>query len=234
MSQDVSVLVVDDEPLIAQAHGQYVERIDGFRLAGTAHSGREALRLVRDSVPDLILLDLNLPDTHGLELCRSMRAAGLDVDVIAVTSERDLAAVRAAVALGVVHYLLKPFTFRALQERLERYRDYRTQMIAQGSAAGQSEIDQALAALRTNSDATLPTGLSDQTLETIVHNLASGPPRSAAEIARSCDISRVTARRYLEHLTSVGSARRTQRYGRAGRPEVEYAWRSPRRSSPDR
>ncbi len=224
-SEDIGVLVVDDEPLIAEAHGHYVERVSGFRLAGICHTGAEALRFMKASPADLILLDLNLPDISGLDLCRALRAGGhLDVDVIAVTSDRQLAAVRSAVALGIVTYLLKPFTFHSLRDRLEHYRDYRRRMVRGGAAVSQSDIDRAFATLRGTVTATLPTGLSDETLEVIAQTLLDGQPRSAAEVAAACEVSRVTARRYLEHLTSAGAVRRRPRHGGTGRPEVEYRW----------
>jgi response regulator of citrate/malate metabolism len=190
--------------------------------------------MMKAAPADLILLDLNLPDIHGLELCRTLRAARVEVDVIAVTSTRDLSAVRSAVALGIVQYLLKPFTFHSLQDRLEHYREYRRQMIMADLAAGQSEIDRAFASLRVTATGSLPPGLSDETLETIAGVLLSGGARSASEIAASCSVSRVTARRYLEHLTKVGAVQRRQRHGGAGRPEVEYSWArsSPGRDSP--
>jgi response regulator of citrate/malate metabolism len=227
VSSDIRVLVVEDEPLIAEAHGKYVERVTGFCVAGIALSGQEALRLLKAAPVDLILLDFNLPDLHGLELCRALRAARREVDIIAVTSNRDLTAVRSAVALGVVQYLLKPFTFRSMQDRLERYRDYRLRMADDLLPAGQSEIDRAFASLRGVTPSTLPSGLSDETLETIARALPRGRALSAAEVAGICDVSRVTARRYLEHLTEAGVLLRRQRHGGSGRPEVEYSWTNP-------
>ena len=74
---------------------------------------------------------MNLPDRHGLDVIRAMRAGGHQADVIAVTSARDLDVVRAAVSLGVVQYLLKPFVFATLRDRLVAYRAYRAQLGAQ-------------------------------------------------------------------------------------------------------
>lgn len=115
MSDGHAVLIVEDEPLIAEAHAEYVRRVPGFAVAGVVHGGGDALRFVRDHPVDLLLLDFNLPDMHGLEVCRRLRAGRAPCDVIAVTSNRDLAAVRSAVSLGVVQYLLKPFTFSAMR-----------------------------------------------------------------------------------------------------------------------
>jgi response regulator of citrate/malate metabolism len=163
-----------------------------------------------------------------LEVCRALRIARTDVDVIAVTANRDLASVRAAMSLGVVQYLLKPFTFRSLQDKLERYRDVRTQLRTEQVLAGQGDIDRALASLRQVSEGGLPTGLSADTLETISRTMRQGIGMSALEVADTCGVSRVTARRYLEHLVEAGAVRRQQRHHRNGRPEVEYTWTVPR------
>ena len=122
------VLVVEDEPVALEAHAAYVERVPGFAVAATAATSHEALRALQSTEVDVVLLDMNLPDRHGLDVIRAMRAGGHRADVIAVTSARDLDVVRAAVSLGVVQYLLKPFVFATLRDRLEAYRAYRAQL----------------------------------------------------------------------------------------------------------
>ncbi|UUZ58799.1 response regulator [Nocardioides sp. B-3] len=97
----VRVLVVEDEAIAAEAHSAYVGRIDGFEVAGVARSAGDAMRqLTADPTIDLVLLDMHLPDGHGLGLLQRMRAAGHLCDVIAVTSARDADVVRHAVARG--------------------------------------------------------------------------------------------------------------------------------------
>lgn len=222
----IRVLVVEDEPLAAQAHRTYVERVPGFAVAGVVGSGREALRFLQQTPIELVLLDLNLPDLHGLEVCRAIRASGIPADVMAVTSARDLAAVRAAVSGGVVQYLLKPFTFASLRGKLERYAEYRARVTGDDPIAGQLDVDRALAALRGVDYAYLPSGLSAESLEEVVRALRSAAPGAltAGGAAQACGVSRVTARRYLEHLVTSGQAVRSQRHGGAGRPEIEYRW----------
>jgi response regulator of citrate/malate metabolism len=229
----IRVLVVEDEPVAAEAHRQYVTRVPGFEVAGVAHTGADAVRAVAAAVPgvDLVLLDMHLPDRHGLDVVRAMRAAGHPADVIAITSARDLGVVRAAVSQGIVQYLLKPFTFPALRERLERYAEFRAQVGAAGEAAGQQAVDRALAALRAPPTANpLPKGMTPQTLDAVAADLrgASGAS-SASEVAGRVGTSRVTARRYLEYLAEAGAVERTQRYGGPGRPEVAYRWTPTRR-----
>ncbi|KAF4409266.1 MULTISPECIES: response regulator [Streptomyces] len=223
----IRVLVVEDDPVAADAHALYVERIPGFSVAGTVHSGAEARRrLDRDPV-DLLLLDLYLPDGHGLGLLRSLRAAGRTADVIAVTSARDLEVVREGVSLGVVQYVLKPFAFGTLRDRLLRYAEFRG---AAGEASGQEEVDRALSALRAPQPAALPKGLSGPTLESVTRALRdSGEAGLTAQAAgEAVGISRITARRYLEHLVDARQAERRPQYGHVGRPELCYRWLSGR------
>ncbi|WP_353944785.1 response regulator [Streptomyces sp. HUAS MG91] len=221
---DIRVLVVEDDPVAADAHTMYVDRVPGFTTVARAYTAAEARRAL-DRVPvDLILLDLHLPDGHGLALARSLRAAGHQTDVIAVTSARDLAVVREGVSLGVVQYVLKPFTFATLRDRLVRYAEYRT---SSGEAAGQDEVDRALANLRSPAPAALPKGLSGPTLERVTHTLREAAPEgvTAASAAETVGISRITARRYLEHLVDSGRAGRSPQYGQVGRPELVYTWK---------
>ncbi|MER7950875.1 response regulator [Streptomyces sp. NPDC096079] len=216
------VLVVEDDPVAADAHALYAGRVEGFRVVGVAHSRAEAVRILDRTPVDLILLDLYLPDGHGLQLLRALRAAGHAADVIAVTSARDLAVVREGVSLGVVQYVLKPFAFATLRDRLVRYAEFRA---TAGEASGQDEVDRALATLRAPHPATLPKGLSGPTLEAVTRSLRATPAGlTAAEAGAAVGISRITARRYLEHLVTEGRAVRAPQYGQVGRPELQYRW----------
>jgi response regulator of citrate/malate metabolism len=218
----VRVLVVEDEARAAEAHAAYVDRVPGFGLAGVARSAQEATRfLAADAEVDLVLLDMHLPDGHGLSLLQRLRAAGHLCDVIAVTSARDADVVRAAVAQGVVLYLVKPFAFAAFRAKLEQYAAYRAEL-TDGPVA-QDDVDRMLGSLRTSTPGQLPKGMSAETLRDVTAALRDGDAaRSASEVAAQVGSSRVTARRYLEYLADSGQAERRPRYGGSGRPEVEY------------
>ncbi|MFJ6747379.1 MULTISPECIES: response regulator [unclassified Streptomyces] len=219
---DIRVLVVEDDPVAADAHALYVGRVPGFTVSGTVHTGGDARRHLDQHPVDLLLLDLYLPDGHGLQLVRTLRAAGHTADIIAVTSARDLTMVREGVSLGVVQYVLKPFTFATLRDRLSRYADFRA---TAGEASGQDEVDRAIAALRSPRPAELPKGLTSATLRAVTDVLrAAGDGLTATEAAADVGISRITARRYLEHLVESGRAARAPQYGQVGRPELRYRW----------
>ena len=136
----ISVLIVEDEPLIAEAHRAYLGRLKGFSVAAVAHTARDAMRAAAEAAAtetpiDLVLLDIGLPDASGIALASGLSGLRPAPDIIAITSERDLEMVRAAVGHGALAYLLKPFTFAAFRDRLERYQRYREALPAGTDAA---------------------------------------------------------------------------------------------------
>ncbi|MFI5719322.1 response regulator [Nocardia sp. NPDC051750] len=229
----IRILIVEDEPLIAEAHEAYLGRVTGFQAVGVARTGRDALRSVAAAAAagtpiDLVLLDIGLPDMSGLEVAATLAGQRPRPDIIAITSARDLAVVRAAVANGVVLYLLKPFTFAAFRDKLERYREYHAALPTGESAATQDDIDQALAVLRTPArQAGTPKGVAPNTLGEITRAVRAAPPEglTAADAATSVGVSRITAWRYLERLAEDGVVDRRSDYGRTGRPRTRYRWR---------
>jgi response regulator of citrate/malate metabolism len=223
----IDVLVVDDDFMVARIHRGYVERLEGFRVVGEVHTGGEVVEAVRGLRPHLVLLDVYLPDRNGLDVLRDLRAeADLSVDVVAVTAARDVETVRAALHGGVASYLVKPFTFATFAERLHRYADARREMDRTGDLA-QEDVDRVFAVVRRPGAVVLPKGLSTATAALVVKALqAEAGDLSAAETAERVGISRVSARRYLEHLCSTGQAEQGLRYGTSGRPEHRYRWGS--------
>lgn len=221
----IDVLVVDDDFMVTRIHRGFVERVEGFRVVSTASTGEQAIAAVGELHPDLVLLDLYLPDIFGLDVVTRLRAAGHDCDVMVISAAREAEAVRAAVRQGVVNYLLKPFGFDDLRVRLEQYAVQRSGLYAT-SVRGQADVDRVLArAAGRGTTAALPKGLSTETAELVERALrGTGETLSAAECASAVGISRVSARRYLEHFAGTGRAEVSLRYGTAGRPERRYRW----------
>lgn len=228
----VNVLIVEDDPLIAEAHHTYLSRLAGFTTAAVVHTARDAMRVASGAAADerpvdLVLLDLGLPDASGIALASSLSGLRPTPDIIAITSERDLEMVRAAVSHGALAYLLKPFTFAAFRDRLERYRRYREALPAGVDAASQVEVDRALSELRGSADRdTAPKGAAPGTTDEIARAVRdSADGLTADEVAARVGVSRVTAWRYLERLADDGALTRLTDYGRAGRPKTRYRWR---------
>lgn len=221
----IRTLVVDDDAMTASIHRSYVERVGDFEVVGEAHTGAEALALVRSMRPDLVLLDVYLPDLSGIDVLRRLRAPGAPhVDVIAVTAAKDVETLRSAIHGGVVHYLVKPFFFDALRERLEAYAALRRRL-ERLHEAEQADIDHVFSLLRAHGRKSLPKGISAPTLALVVEAIrAAAGEVSAVEVAGRAGISRGTARRYLEYLAATGAIELSLRYGATGRPEHLYRW----------
>lgn len=216
----IRVLVVDDDFMVARIHERFVERTEGFSIVGTAGTGTEALSAVAELSPDLVLLDVHLPDMDGIEVLRSLRAAGHGVGVIMVTAERDAEVVRAALLGGAQQYLVKPFEYPELAERLRAVARSLT-ALRNESEPDQTAIDRAFGG-STPGASPLPKGLSTETAASLLRALENAGEVSAAEAAELVGLSRVSARRYLEHFVHAGHATVRLRYGAAGRPERRY------------
>ena len=232
MTKPYRAIVLDDDFAVADLHRRFVSDHPDFDVVAVAHSVAQAKAQLLELRPDLLLLDLYLPDESGLELLSWLRTeSGLDVEVIAVTADRDLKSVRTARSGGVFHYLVKPFTVRQLNERLDDLANGWRQ-VDQGEtvAVDQSTIDAIMGGTRPIPVASgrvseLPKGLSPHTLELVVTALrdVTGDV-SAVELGASIGVSRVSARRYLDYLSTVGTVRVTPKYGAAGRPEHRYSY----------
>jgi response regulator of citrate/malate metabolism len=221
----IRTLIVEDDAMTASIHRSYVERIPGFEVAGEAHTGREALDAVKRLVPDLVLLDIYLPDISGLEVLRRLREPGSPhVDVVAVTAAKDVDTLRTTIHGGVIHYLVKPFFFDTLRERLEAYAALRGRLDRLRSPE-QHDIDHVFSLLRTQGRQSLPKGISALTLARVSEAISGVAGEvTATEVAETAGISRGTARRYLEYLAAIGAIQLSLRYGVTGRPEHLYRW----------
>jgi response regulator of citrate/malate metabolism len=220
----IKVLVVDDDYRVAGLHADVVTRVPGFGVVGLAHTASAAADAVRARAPDLVLLDIYLPDESGLSLLRRLRdGPGPHPDIIAITAARDVPTIRSAMQLGVVHYLVKPFPFRSLAERLAAYRSLWSQTRS-GGELGQAEVDRLFGLTRGGgSSATLLKGHSEQTMGLVRAQFEDpGSDWSASEVAERLGISRATAHRYLVQLAKQGTIVLYLRYGSAGRPEHRY------------
>lgn len=216
----IRTLVVDDDFRVAEIHALYVGQVAGFEVVGIARTGSEALEATGRLRPDLLLLDIYLPDMSGLDVLRRIREQRLAVDVVVITASRDVATLRAAVHGGSLHYLIKPFTFAALRERLESYGAVANRL---SSVAEASQADADALYVAGRRDDGLPKGLSSATRDVVLGVLRShATPIPASEVARVAGLSRVTARRYLDHLAGTGLAELTLQYGSPGRPEHRY------------
>jgi DNA-binding response OmpR family regulator len=110
-----TVLVVDDEPIVRDVVVRYLRR-DGFETL-EAGTGEEAMRILQRELPSLVVLDVMLPGTDGLELCRHIRASS-DLPIVLLTARGDEADRIVGLELGADDYVTKPFSPRELAIRV--------------------------------------------------------------------------------------------------------------------
>lgn len=221
----IKVLVIEDDFMVAKVHSGFVNSEPGFSVVGVAHTASQALDAVAALAPDLALLDIYLPDANGLDLLAQLREVHPELDVIVISAARELDTVRRALRGGIIHYLMKPFSREDLKERLDHYRStYREPGRDTEQELDQSDVDRLLGR-GSRQRRPLPKGCSVETLGLVERILRTATePLSASDTAVQLGTSRVSARRYLEHLAEEGTARVNLRYGGVGRPERLYSW----------
>jgi response regulator of citrate/malate metabolism len=226
----IGVLIVDDDFMVAKVHAGFVAALDGFEVVGTASTGTQALEDIVRLRPDLVLLDVYLPDMTGLDVLRRLRASGWPADVIVISAARDVDSIRSALHGGVLHYLVKPFDRRTFEARLHDYARMHGEL-AELDEAGQHDVDRMFGRARGGASpaaAQTPKGITPETLELVRQALdaAGADGLSATECSARTGLARVSARRYLEQLVAAQQADVRQRYGTAGRPERRFTLRS--------
>ncbi|WKA57986.1 response regulator [Planococcus shenhongbingii] len=220
----IEVLIIEDDKRIADIHKRFIEKIEGFQVVGSAYTGAEAKDWIQVLKPQLILLDVYLPDIKGTDLMPFIQLESPDSDVIFITAASETDIVKKAFRSGVSDYILKPLTFDRFKESLLMYQAKRRSLETEGPLNEES-IQLLWNKSRSVSAEPLmtPKGIDPNTMSRIQKKLAASVNGfTAEEMGAACGMSRSTARRYLEHLVSEQSAHAELLYGTIGRPERRY------------
>jgi response regulator of citrate/malate metabolism len=220
----IKTLVVEDDFRVAQIHADRVERVEGFTCVGTAHSAAMAREAIASLKPDLVLLDVYLPDEDGLSLLRSLQTVDDAPDCLVVTAARDLKTVRAAMRSGALYYLVKPFGFEQFRRELEAYRGWRSQ-VTRGGAVDQATIDNLYDVLRVPNSDVARDRLPPTMFKVLESVRGATAPIGAADVAQQLGMSRPTAQRYLTELERKGIIELHLEYGSTGGPVNSYVAR---------
>lgn len=219
----IKVVVIDDDFMVAKVHSGFVNSVPGFAVIGVAHNAADAIKTLRELNPDLVLLDIHLPDMNGLDLLQELRTIKPELDVLVISAAREMDTVRRALRGGIVHYLMKPFSRADLSERLEHYQNTISPQVTTENELEQEDVNRLFGLNSTQDRRPLPKGCSTETLKLVERILKNATePISATETGEQLGTSRVSARRYLEYLTEEGFARVSLKYGGVGRPERRY------------
>ena len=215
--KELRVLIVEDDPMVADINRKFTEAVTGFVVAGTARNGQEALLLLEKEKPDLLILDVYMPEVDGVSVLSLLRKSDIPVDVIMVTAAGDTETVARIMRQGVIDYIVKPFKFERYRAALESYLEFRKKL-SHKSTLSQNDLDTMLS-VKTESQQDTPKNFHVQTMNSIIDFMLSHPEAlSAEEVAAGTGDSRVTARRYLEYLVTQGRLQMLLDYVAVGRP----------------
>lgn len=227
MSTTVQVMIVEDDIKIAKLHQRYLESISGFEVIGIATSVSDAEIQLDVLEPELLLLDVYLPDGTGIEVLNRVRSLNLACEVILITAARDVTTLQQAMRGGVMEYLLKPVMFPRLEAALKKYQK-RSEKLHHAEGLDQSLVDEMMQNdnAQSSHESRLPKGIDSVTLEKIRNLFLSQSHYTADEAGEKIGSSRTTSRRYLEFLISTGELEADVNYGTVGRPERSYKKRA--------
>ena len=217
------VLIVEDDPMVAMINEQYIKRNKNFEIVGKCSDGLRALDFLENNAVDLLILDVFMPKMDGVETLRQIRNKQITVDAIMVTAANERESFEEALHLGIVDYLVKPFTFDRFQMALEKY-------IAQNNALkdietlNQKSIDHIFDNSRKKSDDLFPKGIQERTLIIIMEYLNSNKGKwfTGDDIAAKVGLTSVTVRRYMNYLAESGRVVSEINYETGGRPCILY------------
>lgn len=229
MKSMINTVIIEDDPMVREINCKFLSKIEGFNLIIATGSVSEAKAIIIEMPPQLILLDVFLPQGNGLELLKWLRKEEIKSDVILITAEKGIEAVQEAFRYGAVDYLIKPFTFERFKEALIQFRN-RKESFNSFNEMEQEILDKFILSGKAdeganeNFQADLIKGLNTQTYDRIWSYIINwdGGLFTAEELAEKLGMARVTVRRYLEYMQKEGKLDIEIGYGRVGRPQHRY------------
>ena len=220
----IRIIIVEDDPMVAQLNAAYLERLEGICVAGLFSNGQEALQYLRENPVELAIVDVYMPVLSGIELLRQMRSEWIRTSVIMITAATEMNVVDEALHLGLEDYIIKPFAYERLRESVLRFRD-KTSLVRGSGTVSQDVVDRLLGNhSRPRADAPLPKGLNAKTMAAIRAVLERSPSdvHTCESISAASGLSRVTVRHYLNYLIDTGELGSAIDYETGGRPRVLY------------
>lgn len=218
----IKVLLIEDDLMVQEVNRQFVDNVYGFQVIGVAENGEKGLELIRELKPDLVLVDVYMPNQNGLETLYKIRTEAHKVDIIAITAASDMETIRSFIQQGAFDYIVKPFKFERIKKSLENYRTFRMQFVEKEKMT-QEELDEIFFLKEEEDTEDLPKGLNQITLDKIITYLSRCTEYLSAEsVAEGVGLARVTVRRYLDYLEKTGKVEMDIYYGGIGRPINRY------------
>lgn len=221
----IKVAIAEDDFRIADIHEKFLKKFKEIEVVGKSLNGEETLQTLLEQTPDLLLLDVYMPDMLGSDLLPIIRERFPKVNIIMITAANDKAFLEKALGYGVENYLLKPVNRERFDEVIMEYIKKHS-LLTSGQEINQNYVDLLFGNKkieRVGRDTGLPKGIDEITLGKVKNVLqVKNQGLSAEEVGNEIGASRITARRYLEYLSSIKQVKAEVVYGIVGRPERKY------------
>lgn len=220
----IKVVIVEDDYRIAGIHEAFLNKITNIEVVGKALNGADAIEMIHRLKPNLVLLDVYMPDMLGTDVIKTLQKEDLLIDFIIISAAVEKDIVQETIHSGIFEYIIKPVKMNRFTQTIERYKEMKRQFLEK-EEIDQHFLDQYFG--RGEAQAIemkeTPKGIDPLTLkkvQEIIKKIKEGI--SAEEMGNRIGASRTTARRYLEYLITEGEIVAELEYGIVGRPERIY------------
>lgn len=218
------VIIVEDDPMVASINRQYLQSNPALLIVGEFRNGQDALLFLKKHPADLAIIDYYMPIMDGRQFILNCHEQQLPIDIIMITAANHAQEISLILQLGIVDYLVKPFTFDRFQMAVEKYLSMK-KVLRPDAQLSQTELDKIMSPNSVpNSQQLLEKGLQEQTLILIRNYLCEHPGiyLSSNEIAVKVGLSRITVRRYMNYLLENHEIVSQVDYSTGGRPSIKY------------
>lgn len=217
-----SILILEDDPMVQFIHKSYLEKIDGAVQVQTAKNFAEAQDILSQQDIDLLLLDIHLGQENGLDILQTLRQENFAGEVILISAASEVQYIKKASHLGILDYLIKPFTFERFQESYQRFVEKKQLLSA--SQLPQEQVDSLFKAMTAenlidNETFELEKGLTEATLSLVYQTIKSLKKNfTILEISEKVGLSHVSVRKYIQFLEAQHVLKSETIYRKIGRP----------------
>ncbi len=220
----IEVMIIEDDPMVREINSRFLKRVDGFNLYIAVGNLTEAKKFIKNKKPDLILLDVFLPNENGIDFLKWLRNKEIGTDVILITADKTIERVQEAFRYGAIDYLIKPFDFERFKDSLiqfkERYYEFK-----KVEEIEQSKLDKLILNSEVNQkDEGLAKGFNKYTYKSLWSEIEKMNNQyfTSEDMSERIKVARVTVRRYLEYMKEEGHLEKIVEYGKVGRPQHKF------------
>lgn len=216
----LKAIIVEDDPMVARLNEIFLEKFKEIKVHKIITNGEDAMKYLSSNEVDLVILDIYMPIVTGIEVLKFIKHHYLNCDVIMITAATETAVLDEILHLGVIDYLVKPFEQERFDIAISNFLS-RKKLIHQSDKASQKIIDNILN--KKNKRIRLEKGMQQNTLDHVIKAMKTHSDYiTCSMLADEINLSKVTARRYLNYLVEAGTVQSKVDYSTGGRPSIKY------------